>query len=85
VTIAIASAGSSWSVTAHRGARVVVKKAPVTPGVVAAIAALLNESGVEDAVATVNDSALGEAEARADKLRAELAQVEAVLISHRRP
>jgi hypothetical protein len=85
VTVTIASAGSSWSVTAHRGARVVVKKAPVSPGVVAAVAALLNQPGVEDAVAAVNDTARGEAEARAEKLRAELAEVEAVLISHRRP
>jgi hypothetical protein len=33
----------------------------------------------------VNDTARGEAEARAEKLRAELAEVEAVLTSHRRP
>jgi len=64
---------------------VVVKKAPVSPGVVAAVAALLNQPGVEDAVAAVNDTARGQAEARAEKLRAELAEVEAVLISHRRP
>ena len=85
VTITIASAGSSWSVTAHRGARVVVKKTAVSPGAVAALAALLNQPGVEDAVAAVNDTARGEAEARAEKLRAELAEVEAVLLSHRRP
>jgi len=85
VTVTIASAGSSWSVTAHRGARVVVKKAPLSPGVVAAVAALLNQPDVEQAVADVNDTARGQAEARAEKLRAELAEVEAVLISHRRP
>jgi hypothetical protein len=85
VTVTIASAGSSWSVSAHRGARTVVKNAALPPGVVAAVAALLNQPGVEDAVAAVNDTARGEAEARADRLRAELAEVEAVLISHRRP
>jgi hypothetical protein len=85
VTVTIASAGSSWSVTAHRGARVVVKKAPLTPGVVTAVAALLDQPGVEQAVADVNDTARGQAEARAEKLRAELAEVEAVLNSHRRP
>ncbi len=63
----------------------VVKKTPLSPGVVAAVAALLNQPGVEDAVAAVNDTARGEAEARAEKLRAELAEVEAVLISHHRP
>jgi hypothetical protein len=85
VTFTITSSGTSWSVSAHRGARVLVKKASVSPGVVAAVAALLDQPGVEDAVAAVNDTARGEAEARAEKLRAELAEVEAVLISHRRP
>ena len=85
VTLTIASIGSSWSITAQRGARVVVKKAPVTPGVVEAVAALLDQPEVDDAVAAVNDAARGEAEARAQKLRAELAEVEAVLVSHRRP
>lgn len=85
VTITITSAGSAWSVTAHRGARTVVKKAAVPPGVVAAVAALLHQPDVEDAVAAVNDTARDEAEARAEKLRAELAEVEAVLSSHRRP
>jgi hypothetical protein len=33
----------------------------------------------------VNDTARGEAEARAEQLRSELAAVEAVLQSHRRP
>jgi hypothetical protein len=85
VTITIASAGSSWSVSASRGARAMVKKAPATPGVVTAIAALLNLQEVEGAVAAVNGAALGEAEARAEKLRAELAEIEAVLVSHQPP
>jgi len=85
VTITIASAGSSWSVSASRGARAMVKKTPAAPGVVTAIAALLNLQEVEEAVAAVNGAALGEAEARAEKLRAELAEIEAVLVSHQPP
>lgn len=85
VTVTIASAGAAWTVTAHRGARVVVKRAAVPPGVVAAVAALLDLPAVDEAVAAVNDTARGEAEARAERLRAELAEVEAVLSSHRRP
>jgi hypothetical protein len=85
VTITLASAGSSWSVSASRGARVTAKKVSVAPGVVTAIAALLNNHDVEEAVAAVNGAALGEAEARADKLRAELAEVEAILVSHQPP
>jgi hypothetical protein len=63
---------------------VVVKKVAVSPGVVAAVAALLNQPGVEDAVAAVNDTARVKAEARAEELCAELAEVEAMLVSHRR-
>lgn len=85
VTITITSAGSSWSVSARRGARAMVKKAPAAPGVVTAVAALLNLQEVEQAVAAVNGAALGEAEARAEKLRAELAEIEAVLVSHQPP
>ena len=62
-----------------------VKNAVVPPGVVAAVAALLAQPLVEDAVAAVNDTARSEAEARAEQLRSELAAVEAVLHSHRRP
>jgi hypothetical protein len=57
----------------------------VNPGVVAAIAALLDQRAVEEAVSSVNDTARVEAESRAEQLRAELAQVQAVLDSHRRP
>ena len=85
VTITLVSVGSSWSVSASRGARVTAKKVSVAPGVVTAIAALLNIHDVEEAVAAVNGAALGEAEARADKRRAELAEVEAILVSHQPP
>jgi hypothetical protein len=85
VTITITSAGTAWTVTAHRGQRVVLKNAEVTPGAVAAIVAVLGQPLVEDAVAAVNDTARIEAESRAEQLRAELATVEAILHSHRRP
>jgi hypothetical protein len=85
VTVTIASEGAAWSVTAKQGARAVVKKAAVPPGVIAAVAVLLGQPGIVDAVAAVNDTARVEAEARAERLRAELAEVEAVLNSHRRP
>lgn len=85
VDLTITSSGASWSVTARRGARVVVKNAPVQPGVVTAVAALLDHPAVTEAVAAVNEAALREAEERAAALRAELAELEAVLSSHRRP
>ena len=85
VTITITSTGSLWAVTARRGARTVAKSAPATPGVVTAIAALLDQPGISEAVAAVNDTARDQAQARADNLRAELADVEAILAGHRSP
>lgn len=85
VSVTLTSAGATWSVSAHRGARTVVKNAPIPPGVVSALAELLGLPAVREAVAAVNDAALREAEARAAALRAELAALEAELSSHRRP
>ena len=85
VTISVTSSGASWTVSVQRGSRVIVKNVPVNPGAVSAIAAVLELPALDEAVAAVNDTARVEAETRADQLRAELAQIEAVLDSHRRP
>ena len=85
VTITLTSAGTSWTVSAQRGAKSVVKNVGVNPGVVSAVAGLLQVSALEDAVAAVNDTARVEAEVRAEELRAELARIQAVLDSHRLP
>ncbi|SDI79787.1 hypothetical protein SAMN05444157_0208 [Frankineae bacterium MT45] len=85
VVITLTSTGATWSVTAQRGARVVSKNLAVTPGAVAAIAELLGDAAVGEAVAAVNDTAREEAQARAEQLRVELAELEAVLASHRAP
>jgi hypothetical protein len=53
--------------------------------VVSAVADLLSQSALSDAVSEINDAALAEARARAEQLRAELDQLEAVLALHRRP
>jgi hypothetical protein len=85
VSIVLSSVEASWAVSAQRGSRSVLKNVVVNPGVVSAIAALLDQPALEDAVAAVNDTARAEAETRAEQLRAELAQIQAVLDSHRRP
>ncbi|MEP7021657.1 MAG: hypothetical protein ABI808_13480 [Pseudonocardiales bacterium] len=85
VSIVLSSVDASWTVSAQRGSRAVLKGAAVNPGVVSAIAALLDVPAIEDAVAAVNDTARAVAETRAEQLRAELAQIQAVLDSHRRP
>ena len=85
ITLTVKSTGASWSVSAQRGAKSVVKSVPVAPGVVTAVADLLAVAGISAAVAEVNETALAEAEARAARLRAELAELDVVLAAHRSP
>jgi hypothetical protein len=85
ITITITSIGATWSVTALRGAKSVAKSISVSPGVVTAVATLLDRSEISAAVAEVNETALAEAESRAAQLRAELAELDAVLAAHRTP
>lgn len=85
VTFTVASAGASWALTATRGSKNVAKNVPLPPGVVSALAELLGQPGLSEAVGEINDAALAEAQARADQLRAELSQLEAVLATHSRP
>ncbi|WP_375484078.1 hypothetical protein [uncultured Jatrophihabitans sp.] len=85
VTITLKSTGTSWTVSAQRGAKSVARNVAVNPGVVSAVAGLLQVSSLEEAVAAVNDTARVEAEVRAEELRAELTRIQAVLDSHRLP
>jgi len=68
-----------------------VKVRPVPAGIVSAVAELLSDAAVPsdaallDAVADIVDVALAEAQQRAERLRKELAVVESLLQSHRRP
>lgn len=85
VSFTVASADDSWTVSANRGAKGIVKHVPVQPGVVTALAELLAQPALSDAVAEINQTALSQAQARADELRAELHRLEAVLATHRSP
>ena len=57
----------------------------MAPGVVTAIADLLGQPGLSEAVAEINEAARLQAEQRAEQLRAELSDLEAVLAAHRTP
>lgn len=85
VTMTISSSGQSWTFAATRGTRSLVKQTPVPAGVVSAIADLLSDVALRDAVTDINDMALAQAEERAAELRKQLAAVESLLQSHRRP
>jgi hypothetical protein len=85
VTITLSSDDSNWSVSASRGARSLCRATPVAPGVLTAVAALLENAEIVEAVADINDVARLAAEERAARLRVELAELDAVLASHRSP
>ena len=85
VSVTISSSGASWSVSASRGAKGIVKNVAVPPGVVTAIAELIEQAVLTEAVAEINETALAEAQVRAEQLRAELSRLEAVLATHRSP
>jgi hypothetical protein len=85
VAISLVSTGASWAVSATRGAKSITKPTAVPPGVITAVAALLDQPAVTEAVAEVNETALAEAQQRAAELRAELAALDAVLAAHRAP
>jgi hypothetical protein len=85
VSVTISSSGAAWSVSASRGARTIVRGVPVTPGLVTAIADLLDQPAVSEAVAEINETALQQARQRAEQLRSELNDLEAVLATHRAP
>lgn len=85
MSVTISSSGAAWSVSASRGARTIAKNLPVTPGMVTAIADLLDQPAVSEAVAEINETARQLAQQRAEELRAELSDLEAVLATHRAP
>ena len=62
-----------------------MRAVPVPPGTITALAELLDQAALIEAVAEINETALAEAQDRAEQLRAELAQLEAVLATHRSP
>jgi hypothetical protein len=85
VNVTVSSSGASWTVSATRGPKAIVRNVPVPPGVITALAELLDQPALIEAVAEINETALAEAQDRAEQLRAELAQLEAVLATHRAP
>lgn len=85
VSFTISSTGATWALTASRGAKVIAKSVPIAPGAVTGVAELLDQPALLEAVAEINETAWAEAQVRAEQLRAELDQLEAVLAAHRFP
>ncbi len=85
VSFTITSTGATWALTASRGAKGIAKSVPIAPGVVTGVAELLDQAALLEAVAEINETAWAEAQVRAEQLRAELDELEAVLAAHRFP
>ncbi len=85
LTVTLAYAEREWTVTAHQGAKTIAKPYPIKPTDALRLVALLDVPGVHQAVEQIIAAERAEAEGRAQRLRAELAQIETRLaeLTHR--
>jgi hypothetical protein len=79
LTVTLAYDGGEWTVAAQQGAKALAKPYVVKPAEALRIVALVDVPGVHEAVEAILSSERAEAESQAEKLRAELAEVEARL------
>jgi hypothetical protein len=79
LTVTLSYAGGDWTVVAHQGARVLARPTPIRPGEALKMVGLLDVPGVAEAVEELVSTARAEAEREAERLRAELAEIEARL------
>lgn len=79
LTVTLAYTDGEWTVAAHQGSRVLAKPYVIKPTDALQMVALLDVPGVHGAVEQIVTAERAEAERQAEKLRAELAEVEARL------
>jgi hypothetical protein len=79
LTITVAYAEGEWTVAAHQGAKTLAKPYLIKPSEALKMVALLDVPGVHEAVEQILAAERAEAEQRAERLRAELAEIEAKL------
>ncbi|MFG1927594.1 hypothetical protein [Cryptosporangium sp. NPDC048952] len=79
LTVTLAHHEGAWTVSAARGARVLVKPTSVRAADALKMVALLESPAVADAVDEIVSAARAEAEEQAERLRQQLAEVEAAL------
>ncbi|WP_033338355.1 hypothetical protein [Catenuloplanes japonicus] len=79
LTVTLAYDNGEWTVAAQQGAKALAKPYVVKPAEALRIVALVDVPGVHEAVEAILSSERAEAESQAEKLRAELAEVEARL------
>ena len=79
LTVTLAYGEGEWTVAAAQGARVLAKPYVIRPAEALRMVSLVDVPGVQEAVAQILSAERAEAEQRAQRLRAELAEVEARL------
>jgi len=79
LTVTLAHHEGHWTVSAARGARVLVKPTSVRAADALRMVGLLESTAVADAVEEIVSAARAEAEEQAERLRQQLAEVEAAL------
>jgi hypothetical protein len=79
LTVTLGHHEGRWTVQAAKGTRILVKPTSVRPADALKMVALLDAPGVTDVVAEIVEAARAEAEQIAERLRRELAEVEATL------
>lgn len=82
LTVSLQYDERGWTVEASRGTRAVVKAMPVRPAAAMQVAQLLENEQVSQAIADIVQAERDEAERKAAELRAQLAEVEAVLAGY---
>jgi hypothetical protein len=79
LTVTLAYADGEWTVAAQQGAKALAKPYVVKPAEALRMVALVDVPGVQEAVEQIMAAERAEAEQQAEKLRAELAEIEARL------
>ncbi|MCI4066609.1 hypothetical protein MRQ36_30250 [Micromonospora sp. R77] len=79
LTVTLAYADGEWTVAAQQGAKALAKPYVVKPAEALRMVALVDVPGVQEAVEQILGAERAEAEQQAEKLRAELAEIEARL------
>lgn len=79
LTVTLAYAEGEWTVAAQQGAKVLARPYVVKPAEALRMVGLVDVSGVQEAVEQILAAERAEAEQQAEKLRSELAEVEARL------
>nr|BFE58701.1 hypothetical protein GCM10020063_032270 [Dactylosporangium thailandense] len=79
LTVTLSYADGEWTVAANQGAKALAKPYVIKAGEALKMVAMLDVPGVHEAVEEIVSAARAEAETQAERLRAELAEIEARL------